>query len=69
MERLIIEIGQKVTFKNKAAVIIRIVDINEVTIQELQTNIIHTVKISEIKNDYSINKKTPNIIRTKSTGK
>lgn len=60
MERLIIEIGQKVTFKNKAAVIIRIVDINEVTIQELQTNIIHTVKISEIKNDYSINKKTPN---------
>ena len=50
MERLVIEIGEKVIFKNREAVIIRIVDLDQVSIQELQNNVIHTVKTSEIKN-------------------
>lgn len=59
MERLIIDIGEKVYFKNKEAVIIRILDLDEITIQELQSNIIHTVKVSEIKNNTSNLKKLP----------
>jgi putative transposase len=59
MERLIIEIGQKVIFKNKEAVIIRIVDLDKVSIQELQNNIIHTVKTSEIKNYSDTTKNLP----------
>ena len=60
MERLIIEIGEKVIFKNKEAVIIRIVDLDQVSIQELQSNIIHTVKTSEIKNYSDSTKNLPN---------
>jgi putative transposase len=59
MERLIIDIGEKVIFKNKEAVIIRIVDLDQVSIQELQNNVIHTVRTSEIKNHVSLNKSLP----------
>ncbi|MFH6966621.1 Mu transposase C-terminal domain-containing protein [Flavobacterium sp. FlaQc-28] len=59
MERLVIEIGEKVIFKNREAVIIRIVDIDQVSIQELQNNVIHTVKTSEIKNYTNSTKKLP----------
>lgn len=59
MERLIINIGEKVYFKGKEAVIIKVVDLDEISIQELQTNIIHTVKISEVKKHISNTKKMP----------
>lgn len=59
MERLIIDIGEKVYFKGKEAVIIKVVDLDEISIQELQTNIIHTVKISEVKKHISNTKKMP----------
>jgi putative transposase len=59
MERLVIEIGEKVIFKNREAVIIRIVDLDQVSIQELQNNVIHTVKTSEIKNYTNSTKKLP----------
>lgn len=49
MEKLILEKGKKVIFKEKEAVIIRIIDLNQVSIQELQNNIIHTVKITDLK--------------------
>lgn len=59
MERLVIELGEKVIFKNREAVIIRIVDLDQVSIQELQNNVIHTVKTSEIKNYVNSTKKLP----------
>lgn len=59
MERLVIELGEKVIFKNREAVIIRIVDLDQVSIQELQNNVIHTVKTSEIKNCVNSTKKLP----------
>lgn len=58
MDRLIIDIGEKVIFNDREAIIIRIIDINQVSIQELKNNIIHTVKISELKT-VSNHKKNP----------
>lgn len=49
MERLVLEVGEKVFFKEKEAIIIRIVDLNNVSIQELFSNVMHTVEIRELK--------------------
>ncbi|UTD15417.1 DDE-type integrase/transposase/recombinase [Tenacibaculum mesophilum] len=49
MDRLKIDIGEKVLYKQKEAVIIKLVDLNRVTVQELKNNIIHTVKINSLK--------------------
>lgn len=56
MERLDLNIGEKILYKNKDAIIIKIVDLNQVCIEEVNTNIIHTVGISEIA-PYNISQK------------
>ncbi|MEO8255378.1 MAG: Mu transposase C-terminal domain-containing protein [Flavobacterium sp.] len=48
MDRLFISIGEKVIFKNKECIIIKIIDINTISIEEVYTNIIHTVPNSLI---------------------
>jgi putative transposase len=57
MDRLNLKIGEKVIFNTQEAIIIKIVNLNEVSIQELKNNIIRTVKIAELspyKKDFSI---------------
>ncbi|MEP5071303.1 MAG: Mu transposase C-terminal domain-containing protein, partial [Crocinitomicaceae bacterium] len=49
MDRLKIDIGEKVAFNDKEAIIIRIINLTTVSIEELKTNIIHTVKIRELR--------------------
>ncbi|BFM44099.1 DDE-type integrase/transposase/recombinase [Flavobacterium sp. CFS9] len=48
MDRLLINIGEKVIFKEKECIIIKIIDINTVSIEEIFTNIIHTVTNNSI---------------------
>ncbi len=48
MERLFIAEGNKVIYKEKPCILIRIIDIQTVSVEEIETNIIHTVKINEL---------------------
>lgn len=48
MDRLLINIGEKVIFKEKECIIVKIIDINTVSIEEVFTNVIHTVPNSLI---------------------
>lgn len=43
-----IKIGQKVTYKKKECVIILIPSLNEITLQEVERGVVHTVKPSDI---------------------
>ena len=45
MERLYINKGEKVQFQGKDCVIVKIISVNKVSIEECQTNIIHTVDV------------------------
>lgn len=56
MGKIIFEPGVKVTYKDKPAIIIKIVDINLVSIQMLDSNIIYTIPINEIN---SLHENTP----------
>lgn len=49
MERLFVAKGEQVNYQGKACIIIRIIDINTLSIEEVETNIIHTVDVCEIK--------------------
>lgn len=49
MDRFKIDVGEKVLFQEKETIIIRIINLNQVSIQEIQSNIIHTVDISTLK--------------------
>jgi putative transposase len=60
MNRLFVIKGEKVLYKELACVIIRVVNISTVSVEEIETNIIHTVSINNIspyeeikENDYS----------------
>ncbi|MDE5420992.1 DDE-type integrase/transposase/recombinase [Ancylomarina sp. DW003] len=48
VHRITFEIGNKIEYKGSPAVIIKIADIDKVSIQMLETNIVHTVKTSDI---------------------
>jgi len=48
LNRLTIDVGEEVLFKEKRSIIVRIIDLSTITIQELETNIVHTVKIKEV---------------------
>lgn len=48
MERLFITKGEKVIYNGKDCIIIRIVDVNTVSIEEIESNIIHTVNVCEL---------------------
>lgn len=54
MSRLSFSPGTKVLYKNQAAVIIKIVDVNLVSIQLLELNVVYTVKIGDIKPESKI---------------
>ncbi|WP_407476756.1 Mu transposase C-terminal domain-containing protein [Elizabethkingia anophelis] len=54
MSRLSFSPGTKVLYKNQAAVIIKIVDVNLVSIQLLELNVVYTVKIGDIKPENKI---------------
>lgn len=43
MNRVLIRLGEKVVYQNKECIIIKIIDINTVSIEEIYTNIIHTI--------------------------
>lgn len=49
MDRIFISTGEKVFYNDKECIIIKILNISTVTIEEVQTNIIHTVKLDELK--------------------
>ena len=54
--------GEQVRYDNRDAIIIKIVDINQISIQMLKSNVIHTVKLKEI--DVKLNndvKKQPSV--------
>jgi putative transposase len=48
MKRLFITRGTKVKYQGKECIIIRVVDVDTVSIEEVKSNIIHTVKINEV---------------------
>lgn len=48
LNRLTIGVGEEVLFKEKRSIIVRVIDLSTITIQELETNIVHTVKIKEV---------------------
>ncbi|NMM50314.1 Mu transposase C-terminal domain-containing protein [Marinigracilibium pacificum] len=48
MERLNIYKGAKVSFRNKPAIILRIINLEEVTIEEVDSSVIRTVHLSEL---------------------
>lgn len=48
MERLFIIKGERVVFNKKECIIIKIIDVNTVSIEEIETNIIHTVDVSKL---------------------
>ncbi|CAM1339200.1 Mu transposase C-terminal domain-containing protein [Tenacibaculum aestuarii] len=49
MDRLVINVGEKVLYKNQEALIVKVIDLNKVSIKILKENIIYTVDISELK--------------------
>lgn len=56
--RFNIQIGEKIIYESKKCVIIRVLDLQNVSIEEIDTNIIHTIPISkietpEIKKEYN----------------
>ncbi|MGG6229358.1 Mu transposase C-terminal domain-containing protein [Tenacibaculum sp. SDUM215027] len=48
MDRLKIEIGEKVLFKGKDSIIIKIIDLNKVSIKILKENTIYTVDVNQL---------------------
>lgn len=48
MEQLIYDIGVKVMYNNEPAIIIKIVDLEMISIQMLKTNVVYTIKANEI---------------------
>lgn len=56
VQQIEFEIGKKVEYKGRPAIIIKIVDINEVSIQLIESNVVYTVKVSEIKYGGSVSK-------------
>ncbi|BEV05034.1 helix-turn-helix domain-containing protein [Chryseobacterium gambrini] len=52
MDRIFISTGEKVFYNDKECIIIKILNISTVTIEEVQTNIIHTVRLDELKPFY-----------------
>lgn len=60
MDRVDISIGTKILFHQKEAIIIRLLDLSTISIQELKTNIIHTIDISEISRAKKPNLSHPN---------
>lgn len=46
MKRLYITEGEKVLYKNKECIIIRIIDVCTISIEEKDTNIIHTIPVN-----------------------
>lgn len=58
MERVFLTQGEKVVYLEKECIIVRIIDFCTVSIEEVETNIIHTVKVSELK---SLSSDTNNI--------
>ena len=54
MAKFYISIGEKVIYNNQKAIITRVVDLDTVTIEEVQSHTIRTVKIYELKpyNDF-----------------
>ena len=61
MVQLNFELGKKILYKNQPAIIIKIVDIDQLSIQLLGSNIIHTVKTSDLSpfNDSSATSQIP----------
>lgn len=60
MDRLFVIKGEKILYKGKACVIIRVINITTISIEEIDSNIIHTVSIGavspydeEVKNKFS----------------
>lgn len=48
MDRLFVTKGEKVLFQNKTCIIIKIIDITTVMIEEIDSNIYHTISISQV---------------------
>lgn len=59
MDRTFVNIGEKVLYEEKECVIIRVVDMNIVTIEEVFTNIVHTIPISAVRGTKSFDKQIP----------
>lgn len=57
MERIFISKGEKVLYNSTLCIIVRIIDIDTLSIEEIKTNIIHTVKIAELESikNFSVN--------------
>lgn len=49
MGLLNLEVGEKVLFKDFQCVIINVIDLNTISIEEIATGIIHTVKVKDVK--------------------
>lgn len=49
MERIKISVGEKVIFNNNESIIVRIINLDEVTIEEINSNILRTVKVNELR--------------------
>lgn len=49
MDRLFIVKGEKVLYRGKECVIVRLITISTISIEEVETNIIHTVSIDQVK--------------------
>lgn len=48
MDRLFIIKGEKVMYNNLPCVIVRIINVSTVSVEEIKTNIIHTINVSEL---------------------
>ena len=49
MDRLFIVKGEKVLFRDKECIIVKLITISTISIEEVETNIIHTVSIDQVK--------------------
>lgn len=52
MDRIFVSTGEKVFYNDKECIIIKILNMSTVTIEEVHTNIIHTVRLDELKPFY-----------------
>lgn len=54
MDRVFISKGEKVFYNNIECIIVKIVDINTVSIEEVHTNIIHTINVNELQSSSTV---------------
>lgn len=54
MDRVFISKGEKVFYNNIECIIVKIVDINTVSIEEVHTNVIHTINVNELQSSSTV---------------